>query len=869
MATEIVTSSQGYSESSELHAIWDRFLEEWPLEKLNGMTLEQYTSQGTDDSFCYWLESITDKLGSIWGGSSFKFGVYARKDDVHKESINGRYYSDSHGWMAKYGSSPEDAFASVKAEIVKVANAARKGDLETVNSADLGDAVRWKIAFLYQNRSELTVLPIFSGNLLSILTGKSAKKERLIAHKMLMTELGEKDLFDYSQQLWQTAYSLMAKEFSVDKALSYFDNCEDFQAIKPATKYIAGYESQSGKQIALVRKNKKVTLFLQPGDWLDQVQSRVSSVKEYAAGESRNSNLGANAPALSIGKPVVCISVESLAALQAVCLAYESEMFTPVEDNVFDDQIEVVMPSSLNQILYGPPGTGKTYATTEKAVELADSQWITELRASELREEELRRKIKQRYDELVADNRIAFTTFHQSFAYEDFIEGIRADSNEGKVSYNVEDGVFKALALLAAEQKSAPGLTKSLSLDGRRIWKMSLGNTLKGEAEAYEDCIEQAYIGLGWGGAIDFSHCTNRGSVQKVYSEHTGEHYDSSSYNVSAVNTFKNTVAIGDIVIVSDGNHKFRAIAEVTGNYVYAADGDGRYFNQCRSVRWLRVFDTSLPKEALFNKALSQMTLYELRPSTIKLDKLKTYLTAPKERSSGFDNYVLIIDEINRGNVSRIFGELITLLEPDKRKGGTDERSVILPYSKDPFSVPGNLYVLGTMNTADKSLAQMDLALRRRFEFIELMPDSSKLKGITVYGVDIAELLDVLNQRIEALLDRDHMLGHAYFWPLKHVNSDNERQQVLADIFAKRIIPLLQEYFFADWERIAWVLNDPQKSNDLVRFIELEKVGLSLTQLFPEGIASQIMDRRYRINTKAFYSPAAYQGILPAGGKPA
>ncbi|WP_320157858.1 AAA family ATPase [Psychrobacter urativorans] len=155
------------------------------------------------------------------------------------------------------------------------------------------------------------------------------------------------------------------------------------------------------------------------------------------------------------------------------------------------------------------------------------------------------------------------------------------------------------------------------------------------------------------------------------------------------------------------------------------------------------------------------------------------------------DNYVLIIDEINRGNISRIFGELITLLEPDKRKGGSDTRKVILPYSKSPFSVPSNLYVLGTMNTADKSLAQLDLALRRRFDFIELLPQPELLEGVEVYDIEIADLLEVINQRIEVLLDREHTIGHSYFWSLKDLNTDKEREIELGNIFKRRIIPLL------------------------------------------------------------------------------
>ena len=227
---------------------------------------------------------------------------------------------------------------------------------------------------------------------------------------------------------------------------------------------------------------------------------------------------------------------------------------------------------------------------------------------------------------------------------------------------------------------------------------------------------------------------------------------------------------------------------------------------------------------------------------------------------SSSNNHVLIIDEINRGNISRIFGELITLLEPDKRKGGTDAREVILPYSKLPFSVPSNLYVLGTMNTADKSLAQLDLALRRRFDFIELLPKPELLDGITVYGIAVSEILTVMNQRIEVLLDREHVIGHSYFWSLKDLDSDDEREIELGNIFKRRIIPLLQEYFFSDWERIGWVLNDPSKHTS-EQFVQTGKITPTVSELFHSSIKG-LNDRRYLINETAFNNPESYRKIL-------
>jgi len=194
--------------------------------------------------------------------------------------------------------------------------------------------------------------------------------------------------------------------------------------------------------------------------------------------------------------------------------------------------------------------------------------------------------------------------------------------------------------------------------------------------------------------------------------------------------------------------------------------------------------------------------------------------------------YVLIIDEINRGNIAEIFGELITLLEPDKRLGNAESLEVVLPYSKVKFGVPMNLYIIGTMNTADRSVEALDTALRRRFSFEEIAPnpDLIKKKGLIVDGIDLAKLLTTLNDRIEKLLDRDHLIGHSYFLQVKTVDE-------LKRVFYKNIIPLLQEHFFGDYGKIGLILGEgfvQEKISKSIfaKFSSYESQGLEERQIY-------------------------------------
>lgn len=262
---------------------------------------------------------------------------------------------------------------------------------------------------------------------------------------------------------------------------------------------------------------------------------------------------------------------------------------------------------------------------------------------------------------------------------------------------------------------------------------------------------------------------------------------------------------------------------------------------------------------------------YEIRPGAFK-DLCRKARLAPDQR------FAMVIDEINRGNISKIFGELITLIEPDKREGEENAISVTLPYSGESFSVPPNLDIIGTMNTADRSLALLDTALRRRFDFVPVLPDPRDEAGAPLSGlrvtlggqvIDIPRMLSVINQRVEALYDRDHCIGHAYFTSLAQVPDGDERLVALSQVFSNRIVPLLEEYFFEDWQKIRLVLADNQKPESARFVIESRDHEEDLARLFgsDHGLDTYAAKQRYVVQDASFTNPDAYIGIyktLPA-----
>lgn len=314
------------------------------------------------------------------------------------------------------------------------------------------------------------------------------------------------------------------------------------------------------------------------------------------------------------------------------------------------------------------------------------------------------------------------------------------------------------------------------------------------------------------------------------------------------LNAFYNGMQIGDIVMSCYSGRTIDAIGVITGDPEWHDEYPD--YKRLRKVKWFVKEIKEDIVDANGGKVMTLSAVYRLSVSVSDaLQILKKVNPALFKQRVKTPNRVFIIDEINRGNISKIFGELITLIEPSKRIGASEELRAMLPYSGQNFGVPDNVYIIGTMNTADRSIALIDTALRRRFSFVEMRPDSGVLTDVLVDGIDIAEMLDTLNKRIAVLFDREHTIGHSYLLPLK---SDPELDN-LAEIFENKIIPLLQEYFYDDYEKIQLVLGDNQKPDDSTRFIVKKTDAVKLF-----GNADIDFPEYYEVNGEAFKRVDAY-----------
>lgn len=710
--------------------IEEKFLEFqriWPLEKVRNMTLEEYTSIKKDNpdrnDFTFWIENKLDDIGSIWGGSSFKFGIYRRNDEDQKESSSGRLYSQNYAWLAKYGNTENEAFNNVKEKIIQIIQASQDNNLEAIEKIDFGDAIKWKIAFHYQNVKNIKIVDIFSRGILDLISSNEFKKKLKIYqihYKLLENE--NVSLIEMIENiaipLWYE-YGMNSQSY-IDKMKNLFSKYLNKKNLNKNTisQYIQALENISKEFL-------KGNLYSYDLFSFDQNINKLNKNEEF---KSKNSN-GHN------------IYSSALKHYRFFLIDYyEQDNF--MTEEMQDEELNM-KNIPLNQILYGPPGTGKTYHTIDKALEILGENL------------ESRDEKKVKFDEYVKDGQIVFITFHQSYGYEEFVEGIKPminnEANSQEIQYEIKDGIFKDICNKALENYENSNL-----------------NT--------EELREKIEL---------------REKVEKFLNRllETNEPISKTKGGNFFINSFNNNT----IEIYSEDVERFDGIFKLSLSTFITLLKSNIEFNSAVEM-FKKVFDRDYADRThtYYFNLVNKFKEYE-KQAVLKTEDNKI-------SSNSLNSYIIIIDEINRGNISKIFGELITLIEPSKRIGADEELKVTLPYSKKEFGVPKNVYILGTMNTADRSITSLDTALRRRFEFVEMMPDPSVLSD-NYKDVNLQELLKAINTRIEYLLDREKTIGHAFFIGVKNLED-------LKKVFQNKIIPLLQEYFYNDYALISAVLND-------------------------------------------------------------
>ncbi len=409
----------------------------------------------------------------------------------------------------------------------------------------------------------------------------------------------------------------------------------------------------------------------------------------------------------------------------------------------------------LNQILYGPPGTGKTYNTVLKAMSIIKGENYDDV------DETTYQNLKNEFDKLKRQHRIEFVTFHQSYSYEEFVEGIKPDLDKDNLIYRKSEGIFKKICKNAS----------------KNLYKLKTNETINTISfKDVMDAFKEKYPeGSNLLNLLNISYDDNN------FIFHFGRQEQDRKIDLSKIEQLFNQ------------NKHYNTSIEFNKDYEGNTSLKGYYHNFYKEL--LNIKNTLEDEQQLSVENNNEYIIDE---------------NAPK--------YVLIIDEINRGNISKIFGELITLIESDKRKGAQHELKVSLPYSSDDelFGVPKNLYIIGTMNTSDRSIASIDIALRRRFKFVEMMPKHEKLvdknnQPLTVDGINLQNILETLNNRISYLLDRDHQIGHSYF-----MNWSKYNMTTFKGVWFDSILPLLNEYFYSDWDKLQAILGAAENENTFI-----------------------------------------------------
>lgn len=863
------------SDLNKQYDLWDDFLAIWPASRLAEMTLDEYTKAGSKDTFTYWMEARLDKMGSIWGGSAFKFGIFSRKQAEEKPSDKTLSYSAEYAWYTALGDTAEQAFEQVRRAIVKVAQFAEQGDLDAIDSLDIfGEVYRWKIAFHYQNRQTPQIVNIFLRTPLQVvLEGSGSLKANMASLQRMIVANKPSDMgiLEYGLDLWSkwsrqnlVVWKLSHGNFSFTKEeqLQYQEN--GLAAIYGDTGKNQGknfHDVPVGTLFYLCNSNSPQLLgqFTSPAlpspkgqGWLQ----RSYRVLKLAVRSDRYTN-EPKAWAPNFNSTFWRVSEKDLVLFERALLQPYFGMSLPDLASLAGEPLEAVTANARTIDV----GNG----SDEELLSHFDGK--PSFKA-------FRHTWSQEYQALFA--RLARIVHNAGLDWWHIGKGIQVRFGRKNPGLKTAVGV---LGVVRGKSKQKITWTRQVG-DMAQCHRQPLTEELVSVIEAAlarpnEEltdwlAVDEPRPGL-WPDQLE----ADVGEPRHVDGEpeEVEEEIDDEGENVPLM-LGTGRLAFNRIYYGPPGTGKTYQLTQLLRQDYVATEKDAVTGKRYRFVTFHQSYGYEEFVEGLrpvLDLDSEGQIRYEIRPGVFK--ELCTIARRfPDQR------FAIVIDEINRGNISKIFGELITLIELDKREGAQQAVSVTLPYSGEQFSIPANVDIIGTMNTADRSLALVDTALRRRFDFVPRMPVSANEVGAPLHdlrvtlgqkSIDIPSLLTRINQRIELLYDRDHTIGHAYFTALRDLPNGKIRFDLLEQIFRNKIIPLLEEYFFEDWQKIRLILGDNQKAtardgDQSACFITAEDDPESdLTKLFGanHGLETFNTRKRYSLNDLAFTDPDAYIGI--------
>jgi len=715
-------------ENQKLYDLRDEFLRTWPLERVKGMSVEEYTNLNKKDSFCYWLEAITQDLGSIWGGSAFKFGIYKRKD-TKREFEENALSDGEYAWLAKYGKTKDEAFDKVKSIIVDIIEKSKARDFKAIEPIDLGNATKWKIAHLY---SDNHILNVFSKEKLKEIAKRlGVEFDKKISFYdlqdlVLKQKSPEEDYFTFAGNLWdlidsnETHYwlyspgeqAVMWGEFYDEGIMALgWDELEDLEnytdrksILEALIENYGGGEDQRNNvsaiddfcngenkinigDIVIVKKGTKTLLGygrVTSDYYYDENREEFLHCREVKWFKKGEWNLDFTLPRKTLTDVTTYNSDIEGNKYAQYLLNIMNENTQDQENNL----ITKLLKYKPQIILQGPPGTGKTREARRIAKALLG-----------LGEN----------DSLEENEQFKLIQFHPSYSYEDFVRGIVAKPNEegNGIIYTAENKVLAEFANRA--QKS---LQECLERQSKPIKWEDFVSFLNKEKE------EKGDVFFDQGETLKYD-CIEKGKLKYL------------SKNENRGQPFWNE-ELGDVEIISDWNSERAGI----------------------------------PVESFSQENLDDNFITFKKNQKIEKgywDTIADYFIewAKNLKRSQAKNFVLIIDEINRANLSAVLGELIYALE----YRGEAVQSMYAIEDDNSLVLPPNLYIIGTMNTADRSVGHIDYAIRRRFAFVNVLPkDLTSKLGDQFDSVLFAKVTDLFNTNLSPEFKKeDVQLGHSYF----------------------------------------------------------------------------------------------------------